>query len=87
MTAIALADRLERFLRGTWTGTKRVQGLQGGARAFVLSLIAERERRPILIVAPGTREAEDIYEDLHFFLGADSATTLSHNRVHLFPSG
>ena len=86
MTAIALADRLERFLRGTWTGNKRVQGLQGGARAFVLSLVAERQRRPILIVAPGTREAEDLYEDLHFFLDADSSTALSPSRVHLFPS-
>ena len=86
MTAIALADRLERFLRGTWTASKRVQGLQGAARAFVPSLIAERERRPILIVASSTGEAENLYEDFNFFLGGDPGTALSPSRVHLFPS-
>ena len=34
MTDIALAQRLEHFLEGTWTGSKRVQGIQGGARAL-----------------------------------------------------
>ncbi len=34
MTDIALAQRLEHFLEGTWTGSKRIQGLQGGARAL-----------------------------------------------------
>ena len=86
MTANALADRLERFLSGTWTGSKRVQGIQGGARAFVLSLTAARARRPILIITPGTREAEALHEDLNFFLGADGATVLSHGGAHLFPS-
>ena len=27
------AQRLEQFLEGTWTGSKRIQGIQGGARA------------------------------------------------------
>ena len=42
MSTIALADRLAGFLRGKWTGRKRVQGLQGGARAFVLFLFSQR---------------------------------------------
>ena len=86
MSAVALADRLDRFLHGTWTGSKRVQGLQGGARALVLSLIAARARRPILIVTPGARDAENLYEDLNFFLGAEAAAAPLQNRVHLFPS-
>jgi transcription-repair coupling factor (superfamily II helicase) len=86
MTAIALADRLLRFLNGTWTGSKRVQGLQGGARAYLLSLIAARSERPMLIVAAGAREAENLYNDLNFFLGEERAPAPIRKRVHLFPS-
>ena len=86
MSTVALADRLANFLRGTWTGSKRIQGLQGGARAFVLSLIAERLARPLLIVAPAAREAENLYDDLGFFLGSDSETAPLRSRLHLFPS-
>ena len=86
MTAIVLADRLARFLNGTWTGSKRVQGLQGGARAYVLSLIAARADRPMLIIAAGAREAETLYDDLNFFLGEERAPAPIRKRVHLFPS-
>jgi len=86
MSTVALADRLANFLRGTGTDSKRIQGLQGGARAFVLSLIAERLSRPILIVAPAAREAENLYDDLSFFLDAGSETAPLRSRLHLFPS-
>ncbi|HKY07982.1 MAG TPA: hypothetical protein VJQ55_07065, partial [Candidatus Binatia bacterium] len=86
MTTVALADRLASFLSGRWPGAKRIQGLQGGAHAFVLSLIAERGKRPLLIVAPGARDAEKLYDDLSFFLGADAATDPFRSRLHLFPS-
>ena len=32
MSDLPLSDRLDRFLRGTWPGSKRIQGVQGGAR-------------------------------------------------------
>ncbi|HEX9788514.1 MAG TPA: transcription-repair coupling factor, partial [Candidatus Binatia bacterium] len=86
MTAIALADRLSRFLKGTWPGGKRVQGLQGGARAYLLSLIAARSERPMLIIAAGAHEAENLYDDLNFFLGEERAPAPIRKRVHLFPS-
>jgi transcription-repair coupling factor (superfamily II helicase) len=86
MSTLALADRLANFLTGTWSGSKRVQGLQGGAHAFVLSLMTERAQRPILIVAPGAREAENLYDDLMFFLGAEPVTAPLQSRLHLFPS-
>jgi transcription-repair coupling factor (superfamily II helicase) len=86
MTASALSDRLLRFLQGTWTGSKRVQGLQGGARAYLLSLIAARSDRPMLIVAAGAREAENLFNDLNFFLGEDRAAAPIYKRVQLFPS-
>jgi transcription-repair coupling factor (superfamily II helicase) len=86
MTDIALAERLELFLQGTWTGNKRIQGLQGGARAYVLSLVAERAKRPMLIVCASAREAENLHADLNFFLGEDRAEAPLRKRLHLFPS-
>ena len=86
MTATVLADRLARFLNGTWNGSKRVQGLQGGARAYVLSLIAARADRPMLIISAGAREAETLYDDLNFFLGEERVPAPIRQRVHLFPS-
>ena len=86
MTDIALAQRIENFLQGNWSGSRRIQGLQGGARAYMLALAARRANRPFLIVCPSAREAEYLYEDLIFFLGeADSRAPLQ-KRVHLFPS-
>jgi len=68
MSDHSLKDRLGRFLDGTWQGAKRVQGIQGGARAYALSLVAAQGRRSILIVAATAREAENLYDDLTFFL-------------------
>jgi transcription-repair coupling factor (superfamily II helicase) len=81
-----LTDRLEHFLSGNWTGSKRIQGLQGGARAYVLALVAARARRPILVITSSTREAEKLFGDLTFFLGEDRALAPLRKRLHLFPS-
>ncbi|HEY3168292.1 MAG TPA: hypothetical protein VGK57_13735, partial [Candidatus Binatia bacterium] len=86
MIDIPLTDRLERFLTGTWTGAKRIQGLQGGARAYVLALVAARARRPILVVASSARDAENLFDDLAFFLGEDRGLAPLGKRLHLFPS-
>jgi transcription-repair coupling factor (superfamily II helicase) len=81
-----LTDRLEHFLSGNWTGSKRIQGLQGGARAYVLALVAARARRPILVITSSAREAEKLFGDLTFFLGEDRALAPLRKRLHLFPS-
>jgi transcription-repair coupling factor (superfamily II helicase) len=86
MTDIALAQRLEHFLGGPWTGSKRLQGIQGGARGYVLSLAALRARRPMLVICASAREAENLYGDLNFFLGEDRAEAPLRKRLHLFPS-
>ena len=86
MIDIPLTDRLEHFLSGTWTGAKRVQGLQGGARAYVLALVAARARRPMLVVAASARDAENLFDDLVFFLGEDRGLAPLRKRLHLFPS-
>jgi transcription-repair coupling factor (superfamily II helicase) len=86
MTASALTQQLEHFLQGGWSGSKRIQGLQGGARAFVPALAANRLNRPILIVCPGASAAENFYNDLNFFLGEERAQAPLRKRAHLFPS-
>ena len=86
MIDIPLTDRLEHFLSGTWIGAKRIQGLQGGARAYVLALVAARARRPILVVAASARDAENLFDDLAFFLSEDRGLAPLGKRLHLFPS-
>ena len=86
MSAALLQDNLKRFLQGRWSAAKRVQGLQGGARAFVLSLVAGASRRPLVIIAPNGNEAEDLYDDLAFFLGEERSLPPLGRRLHLLPS-
>jgi transcription-repair coupling factor (superfamily II helicase) len=86
MSDLDLGAKLERFLQGTWTGIKRVQGLQGGARAYGLSWVAEKSRRPILIIVPTASDAENLYDDLAFFFGEERSLPPFRRRLHLFPS-
>src|SRR5215467_5889095 len=86
MNDFDLGTELERFLQGSWTGARRIQGIQGGATAYVLALVAERSRRPILIITPTTGDAENLYDDLGFFLGEERSLPPFRKRLHLFPS-
>lgn len=81
----SVSHKLEKFLSGNWTGAKRVQGIQGGARAYLLSLAANQGRRPIVAVAASAQAAENLYDDLAFFLGEAHSAPLQ-KRLHLFPS-
>jgi transcription-repair coupling factor (superfamily II helicase) len=83
---MSLLEKIEPVLRARWNGEKRVHGLKGGARAYLLSLIAERRREPIVVVAATTREAEQLFFDLGFFLGEEPAAAPLEKRLHLFPS-
>ena len=86
MTDLPLIDQLDRFLAGTWAGSKRIQGVQGGARAYLLSLVAARARRPLLVITSSANQAEDLYDDLSFFLGEDRSLPPFRKRLHLLPS-
>ncbi len=86
MSDIALTRRLEEFLQGTWQESKRIQGLQGGARAFVLGWVAERIRRPLLVITSSARQAENLFDDLSFFLGEERGLAPFRKRLHLLPS-
>jgi len=86
MTDQPLSEKLAQFLRGTWTGSKRIQGVQGGARAYLSALAAAEVRRPMLLIAPSANQAEILYDDLAFFLGEERGAPPLHRRLHLFPS-
>ena len=86
MSDLPLIDKLERFLAGHWTGSKRIQGVQGGARAYLLSLVAARARRPLLVIASSANHAETLYDDLSFFLGEERSLPPFRKRLHLLPS-
>ena len=86
MTDRPLSERLAQFLRGTWTGVKRIQGIQGGARAYLLALTAATAQRPMLVIAPSANQAETLYDDLAFFLGEERGLAPLRRRLHLFPS-
>ncbi len=86
MAPSSLQEKITAFLLGSWQGEKRIYGLQGGARAYFLSLVAERIGRPLLVISPTTREAENLFFDLAFFLGEEKALSPLQKRLHLFPS-
>ncbi|MBM2803685.1 MAG: transcription-repair coupling factor [Deltaproteobacteria bacterium] len=86
MSDLPLSDRLDRFLRGTWPGSKRIQGLQGGARAFVLARVAARVTRPLLVITANVHQAENLYDDLSFFLGEERSLPPFRKRLHLLPA-
>ncbi|MFQ5849052.1 MAG: transcription-repair coupling factor [Candidatus Binatia bacterium] len=81
-----MQEKVETFFDGDWKGEKRIHGLQGGARAYILSLFAARTKRPILVIAPTTREAEILFQDLSFFLGEGERVSPLEKRLHFFPS-
>ena len=85
MNDFDLGTKLEGFLQGSWTGAKRVQGIQGGAKAYVLSLVAEKSRRPILIIAPSTGDAENLYDDLGIFPGRRALPAAVSQATPSFP--
>ncbi|HTM08401.1 MAG TPA: transcription-repair coupling factor [Verrucomicrobiae bacterium] len=80
-----LQERIEPLVAGRWTGEKRLSGVKGGARGYLLARIAEKRRAPALVIAPTPREAEQLFLDLGFFLGESDASPLE-KRLHLFAS-
>ena len=81
-----LLEKIAPLLGGRWTGEKRLLGLNGGARGYLMSLVAARRREPIVVVAPTTRDAEQLYLDLGFFLGEEETAAPLDKRLQLFPS-
>ncbi len=86
MISSSLQEKIGPFLQTKWRGEKRLHGLQGGARAYFFSLVAERSPQPLLVIMPTAREAENFFLDLAFFLGEDRDLSPLQKRLHFFPS-
>ncbi|TWI74384.1 transcription-repair coupling factor [Desulfobotulus alkaliphilus] len=55
------------------------------ARSFVVSLLAAAEKRPLLLVVPGQKEAEELLERLHFFRDGDGPSADIFPAYHVLP--
>src|SRR5918993_1442973 len=86
MNASELEQAVHRFLSGKWTGARRLQGMQGGALAYVLATAAAQKHRPMLVIAATTHDAENLHDDLSFFIGEESSLAPFRKALHLFPS-
>jgi transcription-repair coupling factor (superfamily II helicase) len=64
----------------------RVQGLKGGARAYVVWRFLDQYPRSALIVLPSAKEAEAFVDDLRFFSGEEDTASPFARRVHYFPA-
>src|SRR5262245_41558508 len=86
MPSTDLQAHLRALLAAENRGEKKIYGLKGGARPYLLSLLAEYSGTPLLVISPTEREAENLYQDLAFFLGQGEERTPLETRLHLFPS-
>ena len=86
MNLSPLLERLDPFTAREWKGKRRIKGLQGGAKAHSIALIASQVSDPLIVVAPSTREAEHLFLDLSFFLGEEKHSSPLQKRIHLFTS-
>ncbi|MBS3809206.1 MAG: transcription-repair coupling factor [Desulfobacterales bacterium] len=71
----AVSDRLQ---QGAASVT--CTGAAGAERAYMLSRLSRRLKRPLFIMVPGMNEAESLVQDLAFFSDTDDAPP-----VYLFP--
>ena len=62
-----------------------ISGLQGGAKAYAVSLAARHLDCPLMVLAPTVKEAERLFLDLSFFLGEETDSPPLEQRLHLFP--
>ena len=61
MNDLGLQKKLDAFFLERWEGERKVHGLKGGARAYFLSLLTQRRKAALLVIAPSLREAEDLF--------------------------
>ena len=85
MASLSLDDKISQLLTHAWRGEKRISGLQGGAKAYAVSLAARHLDCPLMVLAPTVKEAERLFLDLSFFLGEETDSPPLERRLHLFP--
>ncbi|MBI5504111.1 MAG: hypothetical protein HY899_04895, partial [Deltaproteobacteria bacterium] len=76
----ALRAELARFPQLSW----RLQGLGGGAPAYVLSRLLDGLDRATLVVVADEKAAEELVVELQAFAGETGDDSFLARRVHLF---
>jgi transcription-repair coupling factor (superfamily II helicase) len=64
----------------------KLQGLRGGAAAYVLASLLLEADRPALVVTSGPRYAEELAAELRTILGERLDSSFPSRRVHVFPA-
>lgn len=67
-----------------------ISGLKGSSKSFLLSLLWREMGRNFLIITPTSKEAEECYKELLFFLGEEGEQVIGNakqERIFLYPSG
>ena len=64
----------------------RAQGLQGGARAYLLWRFQQLSPHPFLVISPSAKEAESLVEDLRFFFNEKESDPPFSRRIHYLPA-
>src|SRR5262245_14655790 len=64
----------------------RLQGLQGGSRAYLLWRFQQLSPHPFLVLASSAKEAEALVEDLRFFFGESESSPPFARRIHYLPA-
>ncbi|MCK6554055.1 transcription-repair coupling factor [Candidatus Binatia bacterium] len=80
--AAGIPDRRAATSEPPW----KVQGLQGGARAYCLWRTLVARPRPTLAIVPDAARAEALVDDLRFFFGEDDSAAPFARRIHYFPA-
>ncbi|MFT4570215.1 MAG: transcription-repair coupling factor (superfamily II helicase) [Hyphomicrobiaceae bacterium] len=75
-----LVSELERYPELRW----KLQGLRGGASAYLLATLSNQTERPILTVTATAAAAEMLASDVASLVGEDFQTPFLQRRVHLF---
>ena len=70
----SIRELLEKITLGE--GKITIAGLNGAARAFLLSLLFRHLRRTLIVIVPTEKEADSLYRDISFFLGNDGSVLL-----------
>ncbi len=69
-------------LEGGEKGAVWIRGISGSARALLAATLCSRTGRPALMVAPDHSTAEELRDDLEYFLGKRSAILMPEPGLH-----
>ncbi|MDY6855596.1 MAG: transcription-repair coupling factor [Thermodesulfobacteriota bacterium] len=76
---------LKKLLQAIYQDKKSIHatGLKGSFKSFLISLLKERLQNPFVVITPSIKEAEELWNDLQFFLKEDMSNGLKQQSKSL----